>query len=186
VTIKIPGLTGFLPVRKTQPGVLAGLSRSVPPGHEALDALLPAEILERGAGDPVRMHMIRTKRAAMRMTIDDEEFLDLRGAIRKELGAALKSAESSREIKIGQSKVLDIFDETDDSISVLVMTRVRHRRRESLTIYQAASTVLLKGKVLYLTTTSKAGDADREWVKTSNRAWVRGALKLNADVKARD
>ena len=183
-TIKLPGLAGFRPVRAEQPGVLEGLARNVPSGQEVLDALLPVEILDTGRGSPVRMHLIRTKTASKRMTIDDEEFLELRTSIRKELGAELEAATHGKAARVGEPQVLEIFDETNDSISVLVLTRVREGRRDVRSVYQAITTCLLKGKVLYLMTSSKAGDDDRDWVKAANRAWARKAIELNAAASA--
>lgn len=109
-----------------------------------------------------------------------------REAARRQLDSAARTmgAQSgfpALSLKIGESRQLGVFQETDSSISTLAVTKVAASNgvnELSATMAQATSLVLLKGKVVFLVAYSRLdSDADYSWLREQSESWIQAALR---------
>lgn len=95
-----------------------------------------------------------------------------------------QSGFTALSLKIGESRQLGVFQETDCSISTLAVTRVAASNgvnEVSGTMAQATSWVLLKGKVVLFAAYSHLdSDADYSWLRDQSESWIQAALRLDS------
>lgn len=120
--------------------------------------------------------------------IDPAAFSKVIGDVQKHVGTAAKKIGSDAGIgdlnlDIGVPKQLGIFDETESSVSMLLVTRVSTASSKGViekVMGQATSTVLLRGKVVLFGAFSEVNDgSDYEWLRSVSQAWVKAALVAN-------
>lgn len=94
-----------------------------------------------------------------------------------------ESGVSALSLKVGESRLLGVFDETATSISMLAVSRVsasNGTRELNTTVSQATSLVLLKGKVVFLAAYARIdNDDDYLWLREQSESWIRSALQSN-------
>jgi hypothetical protein len=86
-------------------------------------------------------------------------------------------------LRIGESRQLEIFNETETSLSMLVVSGVKATNGSesyAAVMGQATSFVLIRGKVVLFTAYKKIeGDGDYSWLRKQSESWTKLAADEN-------
>lgn len=115
---------------------------------------------------------------AKRVTPDIQKFFDNASpGIGNQLGV------SGLSIKVGEIAIQDVFDERQNSISLLALTKYAVQagnKKLDVPVVMAMTTMLLHGKIVYFYAYSGLKSvADADWVRAQTRAWVPVATAEN-------
>ncbi len=119
-------------------------------------------------------------------TVEDQE--QVRAEVQRHIDSAArdvgsKAGHSEFALKIGESRQLEIFNETDRSLSMLAVSGIEGTigsRSYVAVVGQVTSFVLLRGKVVMFTAYKKIeGDADYSWLRKQSESWVQLAVSEN-------
>lgn len=153
-----------------------------------------------------RYFMIQTLRSHENDTLTPEIFAEILGMIKnnyqsifakasgkiqneldiasKKFGAQAGGKEMS--LKMGELKLIEIFDEKIDSISALAMTKMSvafEGTTKEIPVALSISTNKIKGKVVYFAAYSIYKDEqDFAWIKQKTSDWVTQAITANSPI----
>jgi hypothetical protein len=205
--IEVPVPDGFVDASRALPALRQLGERLTPPGNRLLALLIPqGDLAQARAGQPPQMQrylMAQTLRQTENQTLSEADFAVVRKLLREQYQSLLKSAtptvqglldQSAREIgrdagvadlqlKIGDMRGLEVFDDQPGSISLLAATRYAVQAGEQSQDVPMAigiTTALLRGKVVYFYAYAlfQSGD-DLDWVRSVTRAWLPRAAQAN-------
>lgn len=157
-----------------------------------------------------RYFMIQTLRSHENDTLSPELFAEILGLIKNNYQSIFSKAASNIqseldiaskkmsaqlggkdiEIKIGEVKLIEVFDERTESISALAMTKMSgiiDGVAKEIPLALSISTNKIKGKIVYFAAYSVyKNDQDFDWIKQQTSAWVTRAIEANSVKKVNE
>ena len=198
--LDLPVPDGYVEVLRELPQLRAIGERVTPPGNRLLALFMAQDDLARArAGQPPRMQryfMVQTLHQAEAGMVSEDEFAQLRSALRQQFQSLLSQASApaqaqldaaTRELgrdlgregpealslKLGTMQGLDVFDEAPASISLLAATKVQVQtegRTDEVPMAMAITTAVFKGELLYFYAYAVYRDAaDLDWLRGVTR-----------------
>jgi len=198
--VVLPVPSGFSDPGDKVPKLRQFFEKLTPPTNRLL-ALFVSDAdlrtLASGKESPMRRYfMVQTYRAAERDTLTVKGFAEVKDTLRAQYKTMLKSAkpqidsliaDASRDLakqagrpdmtlKVGEMLPLEIFSETQDSISLSALSKVRFETASvtrEIPLVMAMTTLTLRGKIAYFYVYSVYDSAaDIEWTRQQTRSWL--------------
>jgi len=151
--------------------------------------------------DSPQSFQLQTFKQSEKMTVSIKDFeqakteirnLNIGKAMKKEAQNMLNKASSDLQkqtgqkidLKVGETRQLGIFEETDTSIAFAAVmnlgTGAGGDEAKNITMYMGGCTVVVKGKLLFMYSYADSTQADaEEWVKKSVIDWKNAVLEAN-------
>jgi hypothetical protein len=191
VEIRVPQLPEFSLAKSGSAAWLTAESVT-PPANRLLATYQP-----RRAEDiqSTRWLMLQSFRAMERVSMSRGEFESTKAAFRglanNESMKAVKDQANATDVKgfekvkVGEIQVIEAYDETDTSISMLMLSTYKVAREGGgsleVPVVVGYSLVELKGKMAFLYVYSSQDTIEsRDWVKSQTRSWLAAARHGNS------
>lgn len=203
-TLSIPAPPGFVRIDGKNKEWDAMMARFVPPSNRFLCTFgTPKDLSDLQAGKfptSPQSFQLQTFIKAEKMTVSIKDFEQAKEEIRKmNIGETMKTeaqnmvnkANSSIQkqtgvpvdLKIGETRQLGVFDETDTSISFAAVMNLgvsAANQSQNVTMFMAGCTVVVKGKILFLYSYAESTQPGaEEWVKKNVTDWKESILAAN-------
>ncbi len=205
--LKLPVPAGFVEPSRSVPPLRQTAERMTPPANRLLALFVDSqdEATARGGQPPAmaRYFMVQAFRQAEGGKLGLADFQPVKTQLREQYRQILVQAggqvqgqldrvagEIGRDagveglqLKIGEMKGLEVFDEREHAISLLALSKYAIQageRSEEVTMAMSITTAVLQGKVVYFYAYARyGGAADLDWLRSQTRAWVQRAGALN-------
>jgi len=206
--LRLPVPSGFVDPKDAIPVLYSNAERLTPPHMRLLTVYVTgADISATQSGSAPKFEsyfMTQVLRSKEADSLDVTEFAkvkaqvhgapkiqdqkQVRAEVQRHIDSAARDIGSKVEhselaLKIGESRQLEIFNETDRSLSMLAVSGIEGTigsRRYVALVGQVTSFVLLRGKVVLFTAYKKIeGDADYSWLRKQSESWVQLAVSEN-------
>lgn len=206
----LPIPAGFVDPKDTAPVLHSRAERLTPPQMKLLavyvaesdisaartgtvpkfESYFMAQVLRGKEGETVDLKAFAAVKSQVRGAPKVEDQKQVRAEVQRHISSAAREIGSSSKhaelaLKIGESRQLGIFNETERSLSMLVVSDVEGAngaRKYAAVMAQATSFVLLRGKVILFTAYKKIeGDADYSLLRKQCESWVQSAVEENSN-----
>lgn len=205
--LKLPVPAGAVEPSRSVPPLRQMAERMTPPSNRLLALFVEqADETVARAGQPpsmARYYMVQSLRQTEAGSVGVGEFREVRQMLRQQYQQILVQAApqvqghldsaaqamgrdsgvEGLQLKVGEMKGLDVFDEREHSISLLALTQVEVQagdRVERAPMAMSITTGILQGKVVYFYAYARyTGPADLEWLRQVTRDWVQRAAQAN-------
>ncbi len=205
--LKLPLPPGTVEPSRSVPPLRQMAERMTPPSNRLLALFVERadEAAARSGQAPTmaRYFMVQSFRQAEAGSVSAAEFREVRQQLRQQYqqilvqavpqvqghldGAAQAMGRDAGldrlQVKVGEMKGLDVFDEREHTISLLALTKYEVQagdRREEVPMAMSITTGILQGKVVYFYAYARyQGPPDLDWLRQVTRDWVERATRAN-------
>jgi len=199
-SITIPYPEGFVRFDGNNADVDKIMQSMLPPSNRSLMVVAtPADAAKAKAGKPGnldRFMNIQTLRAAEGEKISLADFKTISGQLEKqftpdgggigniedEVNKRIKEAKLGVDLKLGETKLLGVFDKTDRSVDMGMMMKTKLGDAAPETMAAGMSFVVVHGKVLFLYVYANFKNADDiTWTRNTVKAWRQAIHAANPE-----
>ncbi|MBM3394382.1 MAG: hypothetical protein FJY37_07090 [Betaproteobacteria bacterium] len=201
--IVLPVPEGFVEPTQVSPSARQFAERITPDLNRLLALFVrPPSASDDGIGW-TRYYMVQTLRAAEQLTVTAEQFDTVRGYLRDQSQTLMDNLEgyiadqaerSSEEIgrdygiedldlKVGELKVIEVFNDTAEAISLLALSRIKVNvggQSSETPVCNGITALRLRNKIIYFFAYSQFDSGkDLKWVREVSLEWIGRALSAN-------
>ncbi len=195
-SLTIPLPEGFTRLDGANKEFDAGMLKLVPSTNRMLlTVALPGDVAKAKASQEFELNryaMLQTFREGESMKLTLKQFEQIAETMEKQFseGGLLSDAEAKTnqqlknadlpDIKVGQMRMIGKMEKTDRSLDLGMLTKLQVGTEGPQTLVTGMSTVVVKGKVLYMYVySSYKGKADADWTRSTVKTWREAVLAAN-------